>query len=79
MPLENFAIDDSLLEVAPAHVSDAQAGEVLHRHFGLSGTLEKLSGARDLHLRVPPPDGAYRLLKLWHPLEHSAVVDFHTY
>ncbi|WP_060480949.1 phosphotransferase [Pseudomonas sp. NBRC 111119] len=77
MPLENFAIGDSLLEVAPAHVSDAQAGEMLHRHFGLSGTLEKLGGERDLNFRVLLPDGASRLLKLSHPLENPDVVDFH--
>jgi len=77
MPLENSVIDDSLLEVAPAQVSDLQAGAVLQQFFGFSGRLEKLGGERDLNFRVVLPDGSSRLLKLSHPLENPQVVDFH--
>jgi len=77
MPLENAVIDDSLLEVAPAQVSDLQAGAVLQQCFGMRGRLEKLGGERDLNFRVILPAGASRLLKLSHPLENPQVVDFH--
>jgi Ser/Thr protein kinase RdoA (MazF antagonist) len=77
MPLENLAIDDSLLEIAPAQVSDAQACAVIQQHFGLSGRLEKLGGERDLNFRVILPDSSSRLFKLSHPLENPEVVDFH--
>jgi hydroxylysine kinase len=73
MPLERF----SLLEVAPARVSDAQAAVVLQQHFGLSGRLERLGGERDLNFRVVLADDSSRLLKLSHPLEDPQVVDFH--
>lgn len=77
MPLENLAVDDSLLEAAPALVTDAQARAVLQQQFGLSGTLEKLGGERDLNFRVVLEDGSSRLFKLSHPLENPDVVDFH--
>ena len=77
MPLENLSIDDRLLEIAPAHVSDAQACELLERHYGLSGRLEKLGGERDLNFRAMLDDGSSRLFKLSHPLESPDVVDFH--
>lgn len=77
MPLENLSIDDRLLEIAPAQVSDAQASEILERHYGLSGRLEKLGGERDLNFRILLGDGSSRLLKLSHPLENPDVVDFH--
>ncbi|MCW2271553.1 hypothetical protein D3C77_15000 [compost metagenome] len=77
MPLENLAVDDSLLEAAPALVTDAQACAVLQQQFGLSGTLHKLGGERDLNFRVMLDDGSSRLLKLSHPLENPDVVDFH--
>jgi hydroxylysine kinase len=67
----------SLLEVAPARVSDAQIGALLQEHFGLSGRLERLGGERDLNCRVVLADGSSRLLKLSHPLEDPQVVDFH--
>ena len=73
MPLEN----DSLLEIAPAQVSDAQACAVLQQAFGLSGRLERLGGERDLNFRVILPDSSSRLFKLSHPLENPDVVDFH--
>ncbi|MCS5517187.1 hypothetical protein NWF32_26635 [Pseudomonas qingdaonensis] len=78
MPLENLAVDDSLLEAAPARVTDAQACAVLRQQFGLSGTLEKLGGERDLNFRVMLEDGSSRLFKLSHPLENPDVVDFTT-
>ncbi|MFY9962139.1 phosphotransferase [Pseudomonas sp.] len=77
MPLENLAVDDKLLEVAPALVTDVQAIAVLQQQFGLSGKLEKLGGERDLNFRVILEDGSSRLLKLSHPLENPDVVDFH--
>ncbi|MDR0212202.1 MAG: phosphotransferase [Pseudomonas putida] len=77
MPLENSVIDDSLLEVAPAQVTDLQAQAVLQQFFGFGGRLEKLGGERDLNFRVILPDGSSRLLKLSHPLENPQVVDFH--
>lgn len=77
MPLENLVIDDSLLEIAPAHVSDAQVSDILERHYGLSGRFEKLGGERDLNFRVMLDDGSSRLFKLSHPLENPDVVDFH--
>lgn len=77
MPLENSVVDDSLLEIAPAQVGDAQACAVLERHFGLSGRLERLGGERDLNFRVMLSDGSSRLFKLSHPLERPDVVDFH--
>lgn len=77
MPLEKPAVDDSLLQAAPARVTDAQAREVLRQQFGLSGALEKLGGERDLNFRVRLADGSSRLFKLSHPLENPAVVDFH--
>lgn len=77
MPLENLAVDDSLLEAAPARVTDAQACAVLRQQFGLTGTLEKLGGERDLNFRVMLEDGSSRLFKLSHPLENPDVVDFH--
>ena len=77
MPHERSAIDDSLLKVAPAQVSDLQAEAVLRQFFGLSGKLERMGGERDLNFRVILPDGSSRLLKLSHPLENPQVVDFH--
>jgi len=77
MPHEKSAIDDSLLEVAPAQVSDLQAEAVLRQFFGLSGRLERMGGERDLNFRVVLPDASSRLLKLSHPLETPQVVDFH--
>lgn len=68
---------DSLLEVAPAKVSDEQAIALLQKYFGLSGTPERMGGERDLNFRVQLADGTSRLLKLSHPLEQHAVVDFH--
>ncbi|WXL24296.1 phosphotransferase [Ectopseudomonas mendocina] len=73
MLLERF----SLLEVAPARVSEDQVLALLQQHFGLSGRLEKLGGERDLNFRVVLADGASKLLKLSHPLEDPQVVDFH--
>ncbi|WP_136476112.1 phosphotransferase [Pseudomonas sp. DG56-2] len=77
MLLENLAVDDSLLEAAPAQVTDAQACAVLEQHFGLCGKLEKLGGERDLNFRLLLEDGSSRLFKLSHPLENPDVVDFH--
>lgn len=77
MAFERLAIDDSLLQVAPARVSHEQASAVLQAQFGLSGTLEKLGGERDLNFRVMLGDGSSRLFKLSHPLENPDVVDFH--
>lgn len=77
MQLERFTIDDSLLEAAPAQVTELQASLLLKQHYALSGELERLGGERDLNFRVKLADGSSRLFKLSHPLENPEVVDFH--
>lgn len=77
MSLQQAIVHDQLLQSAPAQVSDAEAAEVIQRHFALSGRLERLGGERDLNFRVLCEDGSSRLLKLSHPLEDPEVVDFH--
>lgn len=77
MQLERFAIDDSLLEAAPARVTESQACVLLKQYYALGGELERLGGERDLNFRVKLADGSSRLFKLSHPLENPDVVDFH--
>lgn len=78
MKLISAPVHDHLLEAAPARVSAAQAGAVVAEHFGVSGTLQRLAGERDLNFRLEMADGGKRLLKFSNPLEDPQVLDFQT-
>nr|WP_184844775.1 aminotransferase class III-fold pyridoxal phosphate-dependent enzyme [Kribbella solani] len=48
-------------------VGDELAAQIAGRHFGISGTVRRLDGERDLNYRVSTDDGSRYVLKLHHP------------
>ncbi|MFJ3470844.1 phosphotransferase [Pseudomonas sp. NPDC090201] len=77
MSLDTVLTQACLLQAAPAKVTEAQVLDVLRRCYGLSASLERMGGERDLNFRVMLADGSSCLLKMSHPLESPEVVDFH--
>ncbi|MBM2715120.1 phosphotransferase [Mesorhizobium caraganae] len=59
-------------------LSDGEAVEIAHTHYGLSATARRLSGEKDSNFRITAEDGNQYLLKIVNPSEDSAVTNMHT-
>lgn len=67
----------ALLTSAPPVLTDAEAAALAKAHFGIVGTLRRLTSERDLNLHIATLAGGY-VLKLANPAEPFAVTDFQT-
>ena len=64
-------------EASPPVVSDAQAAAIARDVFGIEArAIRRLSGERDVNVRVDTPTDERFVLKLLHPGEDPAVSDF---
>ena len=61
-----------------APVGADEVGVALAEHFGLCGTLERLTGERDTNFRLLSADGRRFVVKLSHPAEPAAAVTAQT-
>ena len=61
----------------PPTLTDDQAAQLAHQHFGISGTLHRLTSERDLNIRITTATARY-VLKLANPAEAAALTDFQT-
>lgn len=66
-----------VLTSAPPELSDAAAADLARQHFGVAGSLKRLTSERDLNIRISTPGQAY-VLKLANPAEPAEVTDFQT-
>lgn len=66
-----------LLNSAPPEQHDATLAELVQRHFGIMGQMERLTSERDLNVRITTPQQEF-VLKLTNPAEPAAVTDFQT-
>ena len=67
---------DELLTTPPVGASLDEAAEIAHTHFGLSGSVTRLSGERDDNFRVVTADGDFSL-KIANPAERADVLEMH--
>ncbi len=65
-----------VLETAAPPVSRAQASEIARAHFGVDGIATPMTSERDHNFRISTADGPSFVLKISHPAEDPAVVDF---
>lgn len=65
------------LSAPPPDLSQPEALALLTRHWGISGTLKRLTSERDLNFHVATPGQGY-VLKLANPAEPAEVTDFQT-
>ena len=65
------------LVLAPPTLSDAQVAGLALRHFGVTGTLQRLTSERDLNIRITTPTARY-VLKLANSAEAADLTDFQT-
>jgi hydroxylysine kinase len=65
-----------VLEQAPPPVSVTEAEALARRHYGLTATATPLAGERDSNFHLRDGEGHEYVLKLMHPAEDPAVVDF---
>jgi hydroxylysine kinase len=65
------------LTTPPPVLAAELALNLLHKHWGLTGTLDPLTSERDLNYRVTTPQGRY-VLKLANPAEPATVTRFQT-
>ncbi len=68
----------SLLSAPPPTQTDAQMLDLAARHFGLTGTLKRLTSERDLNLLLRTADGSGYVLKASNPAEPPPVTEFQT-
>lgn len=68
----------AVLTAAAAPVPTDWAMAELTRHWGLTGTLQPLSGERDANFRLDAADGTRWLFKASHPIEPAEVTDYQT-
>ena len=66
-----------LLTSPPPTLTDAQAAQLLHQHFGIEGSLHRLTSERDLNIRITTATARY-VLKLANPAEVAMLTDFQT-
>ena len=66
-----------ILTSPPPTLTDTQASILAHRHFGITGTLHRLTSERDLNIRINTPTARY-VLKLANPSEPADLTDFQT-
>lgn len=66
-----------LLAAAPPEMTEAEAARLAERHFGVTGTLRRLTSERDLNFHIATGAGGY-VLKLANRAEPAAVTDFQT-
>lgn len=66
-----------LLASAPPVLTDDQAMALAHDHFGLTGSLRRLTSERDLNFHIVAPGGAF-VLKIANPAEPHAVTNLQT-
>ena len=66
-----------LLTSPPPTLTDAQAADLALRHFGIAGTLHRLTSERDLNIAVTTATARY-VLKLANPAEPADLTDFQT-
>lgn len=76
MPEENRALHQAILEEPAAAIDEARAAQVSLHLFGLSASAQKLGGERDVNFRLDCEDGRSYLLKVSHPSEDRAILDF---
>ena len=65
------------LSTPPPTLTPDQAAALARTHFGISGSLTKLTSERDLNFRLTTATAQY-VLKLANPVEPAAVTDFQT-
>ena len=66
-----------LLTSPPPTLTNTQASTLARQHFGITGTLHRLTSERDLNIRITTPTARY-VLKLANPAEPAALTDFQT-
>ena len=66
-----------ILTSPPPTLTDAQAADFVRQHFGIKGTLHRLTSERDLNIRITTPTARY-VLKLANPAEPASLTDFQT-
>ena len=64
------------LMTPPPGISEAEAAQLLHSQYGLSGTLQAQASERDANFRVHTADGERYVLKIANPAEAPGVTDF---
>lgn len=68
---------DDLLATRPPEVAEDDIRALLARHYGLDGTLRRLTSERDLNLHLMTPEQGY-VVKCANRAEPRAVTDFQT-
>ncbi|QCN99650.1 serine kinase (plasmid) [Azospirillum argentinense] len=68
---------DVLTTAAPA-ISTEEAGAILQRWFGVTGTVRELSSERDRNFHIATPEGQGYVLKFTNPAEPQPVTSFQT-
>lgn len=66
-----------LLSSAPPVLDDATLADLAQVHFGIAGTMKRLTSERDLNVQITTPAQSY-VLKLTNPAEPHEVTDFQT-
>ncbi len=69
---------DSLLTLPPPRLAEAGLLRLAADHYGLDGTLTRLTSERDLNHRLTTPTGQAFVLKLSNPAEPRALTEFQT-
>ncbi len=68
----------SLLSAPPPALTDAEMLDLAATHFGLTGSVKRLTSERDLNLLLRTGDGAGYVLKASNPVEPPDVTEFQT-
>ena len=66
-----------ILTSPPPTLTNTQATTLARQHFGISGTLRRLTSERDMNIRITTPTARY-VLKLANPAEPASLTDFQT-
>ncbi len=66
-----------ILTSPPPTLTNTQAAQLAQQHFGIEGTLHRLTSERDLNIRITTPTALY-VLKLANPAEPADLTDFQT-
>lgn len=75
---ETAAMPDDLLSTPPPSLTDAEAAALAWAHFGMAGTVARLTSERDLNFCLTNAAGCRFVLKLANPAEPPAVTHLQT-
>ncbi|MDX1527062.1 MAG: phosphotransferase [Gammaproteobacteria bacterium] len=73
---EHFPIAEEALSTAVPSLALNEVGELVHRLYGITGSIKPLAGERDQNCCIETADGTRYVVKISNPSEPASIVDF---